>query len=78
MKVLIHTKCRKDYTNQRRLDNFLKKEVVNNRKTTRQSMEQFDCKKQCFHCGADTGKDKKHPDRKLKYCSSLNDQSIQK
>ena len=44
---------------------FLKKEVVNDRKTTRQSMEQFDRKKQCFYCGADASKDKKHPDRNI-------------
>ena len=28
------------------------------RKTTKQSMEQFDWKKQCFYCGADAIKDK--------------------
>ena len=63
--VLIHSKCHKDYTNRRRLDNFLKKEVVNDRKTTRQSMEQFDWKEQCFCCGADASKDKKQPDRNI-------------
>ena len=42
--VLIHSKCRKNYANQRRLNSFLKKEVVNDRKTTKQSMEQFDWK----------------------------------
>ena len=62
---MIQSKCRKDYTNQRRLDSSLKKEVVNDRKTTRQSMEQFDRKKQCFYCGADASKDKKHPDRNI-------------
>ena len=35
------------------------------RKTTKQSMEQFDWKKQCFYCGADAIKDKKHPDRNI-------------
>ena len=68
--------CHKDYTNQRRLDNFLKKKVANDQKTARQSIEQFDWKKQCFYCGADTIKDKETSGSK--YCSSRNDPSFQK
>lgn len=63
--VLINSKCHKDYTKQGRLDSFLKKEVFNDRKTTRQPMEQFDRKKQCFYCGADASKVKKQLDRNI-------------
>ena len=62
--VVIHVKCRKDYTNQRRLDSFLKKKIIEC-KPTRQSIEIFDWKKQCFYCGKDAIKDTKHSNRNI-------------
>ena len=67
--VLIHVKCRKDYTNQRRLNSFLKKKI-NECKPTRQTVQQFDWKKQCFYCGKDAIKDPKHPDRNIVHLAS--------
>ena len=60
--VFINSKCHKDYTNQGRLDSFLKKEVFNDRKTTRQPMEP---EEKCFYCEADASKAKKQSDRNI-------------
>ena len=74
---MINSKCHKDYTKQGRLDSFLKKEVFNDRKTTRQPMEQFDRKKQYFYCGADASKVKKQPDRNIFHLANDNFTEIQ-
>lgn len=57
-RFLIQSNYRKDNTKQWRLDSFLKKENCNDRKTTRQSMEQFDWKKQYFCSVTDAIKEK--------------------
>ena len=56
-RFLIQSNYRKDYAKQWRIS-FLKKENFKDRKTTRQSMEQFDWKKQYFYSGADPIKEK--------------------
>ena len=56
--------CHKDYTNQRRLDNFLKKKVANDKKTARQSIEQTG-KNNVSTVGLTLLRIKKHPDQNI-------------
>ena len=62
-KVLVHTKCRKRYTDARRSSRSSHDEDIPSQKRLRSAESLFDWKENCFLCGSVAYHDQRHPDR---------------